>query len=197
MNTEELKLVTEKVNLYALATLSTSRYEHSVRVAVLARDLCARFGLDPHAGYLAGIAHDICKSGNDRWLLSLAVRDDGPISRIEEKKPALLHGRAAAVLLADEYQVTDLAVLEAVKNHTFGAPGMDPLGQILFVADKIEPGRTGLDPEFRAEILRQDLDGMASLVLEDNIRYLAGRGKEVSPITQAMLDSLKRRKKDR
>ncbi len=197
MNIDELKLITEKINLYALGVLAPPRYAHSVRVAVLARDLCLRFGVEPCDGYLAGIAHDMCKSGKERWILSLVSQDGEPVIGIELEKPALLHGRAAAVLLSTEFGITDQAVLGAVKHHTFGSPGMDALGKILFVADKIEPGRTGLDPDYRKKILASNLDGMTRLVLEDNIQYLEARGKSVSPVTLRMLESLKERKNGR
>lgn len=195
MNIDELKQITEKINLYALGVLSPPRYEHSVRVAVLARDLCRRFGVEPCDGYLAGIAHDMCKSGKERWILSLASQDGDPVVGIELEKPALLHGRAAAVLISTAFGITDQSILGAVRHHTFGAPGMDALGKIVFVADKIEPGRTGLDPDYRKKILASDLDGMTRLVLEDNMRYLEARGKAVSPVTIRMLESLKKRKK--
>ena len=195
MNIDELKLVTEKVKLYALGVLAPPRYEHSVRVAVMSRDLCSRFGLVPETGYFTGIAHDICKAGKEKWLLSLAVQDGIPISEIEARKPSLLHGRAAAVVLRTEFGITDPSILAAVRNHTFGAPDIDDLGKIVFVSDKIEPGRTGLNPEFREKVLASGLDDMTRLVLEDNIRYLKSKDKEVSLVTLEMLDSLNRRKK--
>lgn len=191
MNTDEIKQVTEKINLYALGVLSPPRYAHSLRVAHLARELSERFGLDPYVGYLAGIAHDMCKSGKDRWLLALAVQDQSPVNEIELEKPALLHGRAAAVMLYNEFGIKDGSILSAVKNHTFGAPEMDDLEKIVFVADKVEPGRTCLDPEFRQKILRSDLDAMTMMVLEDNVQYLESRGKKVSIITLQALENLK------
>ncbi len=191
MTLEELESVTEKVNLYALGVLAPPRYDHSLRVATMARDMCVRFGVDPVEGYLAGIAHDMCKSGRERWLLAMALRDGQPIVEVEEKKPSLLHGRAAAILLESDFGVTDRSVLDAVRHHTFGAPGMDALGKIIFVADKVEPGRTGLDPEWLERLHRADLDGMTAMVLELNIAYLDSRGKSVSPVTREMLASLK------
>jgi len=191
MTVEQLEAVTEKVNLYALGVLAPPRYEHSLRVASLSREMCERFGEDPVRGYLAGIAHDMCKAGKERWLLSMALRDGMPIVEVEEKKPSLLHGRAAAVLLESDFGVTDPSILDAVRHHTFGAPGMDALGKIIFVADKVEPGRTGLDPDWLVRLESADLDGMTAMVLELNIGYLDSRGKAVSPVTREMLASLK------
>ena len=193
MNDEELRLTAEKIDVYALESLPPPRYQHSLRVALMARDLCLKFGANPLEGFLAGIAHDMCKVCNDRWLLSTAGMDGDPISPIERDKPSLLHGRAAAVVLRTDFSVDSASVIEAVRHHTFGAPGLDTLGKIIFVADKIEPGRTGIEDAFRKKILDSGLDAMTALVLEDNVRYLESRGKLVSSSTKEMLLSLKRR----
>jgi nicotinate-nucleotide adenylyltransferase len=193
MNLQNIDSITEKVNIYARGVLAKPRYDHSVRVAVLCRDLCERFGLNPKVGYLAGIAHDMCKAGKDRWLVALASQDGTAISDIEVSKPALLHGRAAAMLLSTDFGVDDESILGAVRHHTFGAPGLDGIGMILFVADKVEPGRTDYDPERRKKILSQNLDGMTRLVLEDNIKYLESKKKEVSMATLAMLEEIEGR----
>jgi len=190
MNDEQIEETIMRVDQYCAAVLSASRYEHSYRVAVMAQELCVAFGIKPRCGFLAGIAHDMCKSGKERWLLALASRDDAPISRIETEKPSLLHGRAAAILLSSEYGVSDVSILEAVKNHTFGAPGMDELCKVIFVSDKIEPGRVGIDPGFREKVLASDLDEMTRLVIEDNISYLKAKGKEVASITLLTLENL-------
>ena len=197
MNTEQFDEIIQKVDMYAKCVLSPSRYEHSVRVACLARELCERFGLDGNAGYLAGISHDICKSCKDRLLLSLVSRDGKSVSALETAKPSLLHGRGAAVLLESEYNVHDESVLDAIRNHTFGSPELDKLGMVLFVADKIEPGREDYDPEARKKIMESDLDGMTRLVLEDNVRYLELKGKQVSVATLSMLEKLGGRVKER
>lgn len=194
MNDDEIVKASEKVNRYILGTLTPPRYAHSIRVAVLARNLCTRFGFDPLTGYLAGIAHDMCKSAQDQTLLTLAGGDSLPISTIERDKPSLLHGRAAAVLLGTEYGVTDASILEAVRHHTFGKPNLDSLGKIVFVADKIEPGRTGVNSDLRKKILGSDLGEMTVLVLEKHISYLEERGKIVAESTYSMMENLKRRK---
>lgn len=181
-----------RVNQYVTSVLPSMRYEHSLRVAELTRDLCRKFFLDAEAGYLAGIAHDMCKVAKDRLLLSLASRDGILNSSIEIQKPSLLHGRAAAVLLETEFGVTDSSVLNAVRYHTFGSPDLDDLGLILFVADKIEPGRSSISNEYREELMNLSIQDMTRVVLEDNMRYLHSKGKHVSQNTIALLKKLER-----
>jgi len=193
IKTADTSTLISRIDSYASSVLAPLRYEHSLRVAEMSRDLCLRFGLPPESGFLAGLAHDMCKSGKEQWLLEIASSDNLPLSAIEADKPSLLHGRAAAVLLERDFGVADRSILEAVRHHTFGHPELDALGMIVFVADKIEPGRSGVSPDFRDIILRSDLLGMVRLVLEDNIRYLTLRGKNVSPTTLAMFANLQGR----
>ncbi len=192
MRRDDVLDTADRIRQYARTALSPSRFAHCERVAGLAVELCVRFGVDPDAGYVAGIAHDMCKACKERLLLSLASRDGYPISAIEADKPSLLHGRAAAVVLENDFGVTNRSVIEAVRHHTFGSPTLDPLGLIVFVADKLEPGRDGIDGESRARALSLDLNGMAFEVASDNVRYLEAKGKTVSSETREMLAALAR-----
>lgn len=181
----------EKIREYAKAAVSDSRYKHSVRTAETAASLCERYGLDSKTGYLAGISHDICKSLTPELLFSIASRDGKPFTEIEKNKPALLHGRAAAVKLKEEFDVDDSDLLEAVANHTFGFPGMCELSKILYVADKIEPGRDHITDEYLKKLQDIDLNHLAKTVLQDNIEYLKFKGKAVAAESEALLKWLK------
>ncbi|MCQ2981761.1 MAG: bis(5'-nucleosyl)-tetraphosphatase (symmetrical) YqeK [Treponemataceae bacterium] len=167
-----------------------SRYEHSVRVAETAQRLCEQYDIEGLTGYLAGIAHDICKGMDNRKLLSLAKEDGEPITQVEEDKPALLHGRAAAMYIQSEYGITDPAVIEAVRYHTFGCPGMSDLAKIIYIADKIEPGRPQVDSDWLDHHAEDALDDLVILVLQENIQYLNEMGYAISPLTENFLYSL-------
>ena len=142
-----------RVEEAARSLISQSRFTHSRAVALLCSDLCRRFGLDPRKGYLAGISHDICKSLPEQELIAMAERDGSGISKLEQKKPSLLHARAAAVLLAERFGVAAAPVpptalppqalpetasatfpadvLEAVRLHIGGGMGMGSLAKTL------------------------------------------------------------------
>lgn len=190
-NKSDLAEVTESVRKYALAAVSESRYKHSVRVAETCAKLCRRFGLDEGLGYFVGIAHDICKSMDGDILVKIASRDGREIDALERERPSLLHGRAAAVKLREDWGVSDEAVLEAVANHTFGKVGMCDLAKVLYVADKIEPGRENVTEEYTKRLFKMDLDEMMRAVIKESMDYLKGRGKSVSPQTKALYKSLK------
>jgi nicotinate-nucleotide adenylyltransferase len=171
----------------AYRKLSLPRFLHSRNVALLCADLCRRYDLDENAGYLAGITHDICRECTDDTLKRYALNDGRGLSLLEEKKPALLHARAGAVLLHDCFGIDDAALLEAVRVHTAGEPGMGPLAKILYLADKIEVSRQEVDPAIRVYVQNTDLDQAFNAVVASSVSYLRSKKQDVSPETLSLL----------
>lgn len=188
---KDIDSLIEEIRKYAKGAVSESRFQHSVRVAETAMKLCEKFGLDGKIGYLAGISHDICKAMPDDILISISARDGLPFTELESKKPALLHGRAAAVKLQEDFNISEPDVIEAVQNHTFGKIGMSDLSKIVFIADKIEPGRPQVDEAYLKKIKKLSLNELALFVLSDNIAYLEKKGKAVAPQSLKLLGWLK------
>lgn len=183
-----------QVTEYARSHVRKDRFDHSVRTAETCAKLCRRFGLDEKKGYFAGISHDICKECDDMELVSLAVKDGLPVSPLERTKISLLHGRAAATLLKDQFHVTDSDIIEAVQHHTFGKVGMCSLAKILFVADKIEPGREHVTEEYLKKTDKMSLDELVEFVLSENVSYLKKHGKKIASATEDLFKSLADRK---
>jgi nicotinate-nucleotide adenylyltransferase len=165
--------------------LGIHRFLHSRGVALLTWDLCRRFGLDEERGYLAGICHDLCKALTYEEMRDWALRDGGGLSALEEAKPGLLHGRAAAVMLEQRFGITDTDVLDAVRWHTGGKSGMGPLAKIVYAADKIEPGREEVSPELRAMAESASLEALFQAVLMETVRFL--KKKEILPSEDTLL----------
>ena len=183
---------TEEIRAFTEAHVKAKRYQHSIRVAELCARMCRQYGLDARKGYLAGIGHDMCKDFSDQELIELAGRDGKEIIAFDRKKPSLLHGRAAAVMLKEHFKVYDPEILEAVANHTSGIIGMCDLTKCLFLADKIEPGRPQSTEEYRENLLSMPLDDMLYSVLEENYEYLTKKGYEIYPGTREMNDYYKK-----
>lgn len=187
---EELEQTISKMHKVVKSMVKPSRYEHSVSTAEMAERMCNEYGENPRLGYLAGLVHDICKDFDSKKMLALAKQDGKPISDIEMDKKNLLHGRAAAVFLETEYGITDVKLLEAVQNHTFGAPGMASLGKILYAADKIEPTRPHITKERIESLFEKELDDFVLSVLEEALEYEHSMGHTLAPITEKFLLSL-------
>lgn len=179
---------TEEIRQFTEQHVKKSRYEHSIRVAQMCARMCRQYGLDSRKGYLAGIGHDMCKDFSDQELIELATCDGNEIIDFDRKKPALLHGRAAAVLLHEKFKIYDPEILEAVANHTSGVIGMCDLTKCLFLADKIEPGRPQSTDAYRENLLAMPLDKMLYSVFQENYEYLTNKGYEIYPGTKEMLD---------
>jgi nicotinate-nucleotide adenylyltransferase len=180
-----------RVENMARAMLSPARFLHSRNVALLTGDICRQFGLDPQAGYLAGIAHDMCKSLPEEELFRLTKRDGRPVSQLEKKKPSLLHARAGAVLLRERFGVQNRDVLDAIRLHTLADPEMGPMAKAVYIADKIEISREGVDISLRDIAAFPSLDALFAVVLNDNVAYLRSRKLSLSKGILRLLDAMK------
>jgi nicotinate-nucleotide adenylyltransferase len=200
----------------ARRTLNSARFLHSRNTALLAADLCRLFApqsipfapsiplaLDPKAGYLAGITHDMGKHLEEAALLQLAKAGGGKISKLERGKPSLLHGRAGAVLLREQYGLRNQDVLDAVRYHTTGNTAMGPLAKVLYIADKIEVSRGGVDPALRdlsaytfadPALSAQALDRLFVKVLNETVAWLRLRKRDISEGTIRLLELMERGK---
>jgi nicotinate-nucleotide adenylyltransferase len=124
----------------------------------------------------------------------LVRKNDGSISRQEQEKPALLHGKAGAILLRGKFGVEDEDILEAIRYHTTGKIGMGPLAQAVYVADKIETTRNGVKAEFRDFSRYAGLESLFSAVLEDTVAYLRSKQMDLSAGTLRLLDAIHQRR---
>lgn len=190
---EDIDTLIENVRKYTESAVSQSRYEHSVRTAETSARYCRKYGLDEKLGYLAGIGHDMCKAMDSELLMSISARDGKPFSDIERMKPGLLHGRAAAVKMQEDFNITEPDVIEAVANHTFGFVGMCDLSKVLYVADKIEPGRDHVTEAYLKSLEKLTLDQLVLSVLRDNVNHLKKKNKAVAPETELLLKWLEER----
>lgn len=170
------------------------RFLHSRNTALLAWDLCRRFGLDPLGGYLAGISHDICKPLPEEELFALIRQDGQPVSLLERKKPSLLHARAAAVLLQERFGIHNKEILEAVRLHTVAGVEMGPLAKVVYIADKIEISREEVNPAIRELSRTAGLDRLFEAVLDDTVAYLRSRKLDISEGTLRLFEAVHKKK---
>jgi len=157
---------------------------------MLAKRLCIRYGTEPDKGRAAGLMHDIAREMNGELLLNLAMTDGNKITSWERKRPVLLHGRAGAVILKRDFGFNDSEILEAVRNHVTGKPGMSLLSKIIFVSDFLEPARVFIDSEQRKRIMSMDIDSMLAEVLSMIFCYLEREKKEIAPPSIALYKEL-------
>ena len=165
----------------ARSRLGRDRLAHVRRTASLAARIARRCGLVPTAARRAAWLHDLAREMPPEEIDALAPGDGDSVLR---------HGRAAAALAVGMGLEDDPGVLEAVREHTLGRPGMGPTARALFAADALDPGRK-IRPAFRRAARRRlraaDLDGLVALAIESTRTWLATRGGSVHPLTAALL----------
>ena len=103
----------------------------------------------------------------------------------------MLHGPAAAALLRND-GVADEPLLLAVGHHTIGHPAFDTMGQALYAADFLEPGRT-FDPLTRATLRARMPEAMAAVVaavVRLRLIHLLRAGRAIRPETLAFWNAV-------
>ena len=176
----------------AEASLSKQRLSHSREVARLCCELCDRFHVDEEKGYIAGMCHDLGRELEISEILLLCENDGFPVTAWERENPLLLHGRAGAAVLANDTGYSDPVVLDAIRDHITGRPGMASLSKVVFVADYLEPTREFVSPEFRRRTLALSLDEMVLAVLERKLHHVRAQSRQIAPTAQALLEELTR-----
>ncbi len=180
----------ENAEARARSRLSEGRYGHTMRVANTAADLARVHGLDEDRTRLSALIHDAARETGPEEFLRLAQEWELPVGEPERQSPKLLHGPVAAELARRELGVEDEEILEAVRAHTTGKPGMGPLALALYVADKIEPARDYPSVERLRRLAREDLHAAATESLRRAIAHNEERGKDVHPSSRDALEWL-------
>lgn len=163
---------------------SSKRFEHTKGVEYISAALAMRYGASMEEALVAGILHDCAKCLTDEKLLSICEKHGLAVTDAEKKNPYLLHAKAGAYLAEHKYGVTNQDVLNAVRNHTTGRPGMSLLEKIVFVADYIEPGRKeAANLASIRKLAFENLDRAMLKILEDTLKYLQEAGGEIDSRT--------------
>ena len=180
----------EKAQAFARSRLSERRYQHTLRVAETAESLALAHDLEADRARLSALLHDAARETGPEEYLKLADEWQLQVGDPERLSPKLLHGPVAAELARRELGIDDKEILEAVRAHTTGSPGMGPLALVLYVADKIEPARDYPSVGRLRTLAREDLRRAAEESLQRTIAHNEGRGKATHPASLKMLDWL-------
>ncbi len=162
--------------------LTSQLYTHCDGVAETAARLAVQLGCDTEKATLAGLLHDCAREWSPEKLLRYAAENDIEVDILLESNPMLLHGPVGAHL-AQSMGVSDDDILSAVRCHTLGCPGMSLLAQIIYVADKIEPGRfyPGIK-DLRNAVARNFNEGLIQCASK-SIFYVVQNKQAIHPLT--------------
>lgn len=148
---------------------------HLDAVARLAGDLAERNGVARPRAELAAHLHDWLKPLPPRRLRALLSRYHGRLDADTERVPELWHGPAAAAFGRHGLGIRDAEVLDAVRWHSTGRPGLAMIGRILFVADFCAEGRAFPEARRGRAIAGASLARGLRYVLGCKLAWLFGR----------------------
>lgn len=165
--------------------LKSERFDHTLGVAYTAANMAAVFDADNQKALIAGYLHDCAKNLDHEEQIKICKKNGIEITDVERRNPSLIHAKAGMCLARTKYGIEDEEILNAIRWHTTGHPGMTTLEKILFIADFIEPNRKPLEHMdiIRKEAFR-DLDSCMLLILRDTLNYLKNIDKECDSMTQ-------------
>ncbi|HHV78011.1 MAG TPA: HD domain-containing protein [Firmicutes bacterium] len=157
-------------------------YAHCLRTSEFAARLASEKGVDPSKAAWAGLLHDVARAQENSVLLRTAAEMGIIVDSIESRVPVLLHGPVGAEIARREFEVEDRQVLHAIAIHSTGGPSAGPLDKVIFIADKVEPGRTWSDVKnVRSMVELGSLDDGFALCLASTIKWLLDNRALIHP----------------
>ncbi|MCH3961822.1 MAG: bis(5'-nucleosyl)-tetraphosphatase (symmetrical) YqeK [Solobacterium sp.] len=154
----------------AHAMCSAHRYEHSIRVAETAALIAKHQNADVQKAYCAGLLHDIAKSmSHEEGAKILSFYRPEWLAYSDK----IWHSFTAVILMKQNMAFTDEKILRAIEHHTLG-DSHEKLAMILYLADKIEPGR-GYDTSKHIALACHDLEACCRLVHQESEIYRRNR----------------------
>ncbi len=179
---------------YLKCNLSDERFFHSLRVQEVAEELALRFNVDLSDCSMAAISHDICREMDSEMLLGMVCSKGVFLDSGKLKNPILIHGLAGSILLKEQFQISDISILNAVRYHTSGSDELEDVGKVIFAADFLDPQRGCLSSRDRDRIIKLSLDEMVLDIAERIQVYIESTGRQSEPELRKMILRLKKEK---
>lgn len=167
--------------------VGVTRYEHILRVSVVAEELAIIHKVDVMKAKKAALLHDCAKIQNEELLLEKAKDFNVVLTPELLENVQLIHAKLGARIAEEIYGVHDEDILNAISYHTTGRKNMSDLEKIIFIADYIEPARRFQGIEEIRDLAFVDIDKSILKALNLTMDFLISRNQLIS------LDSLEAR----
>ncbi|WHX99387.1 bis(5'-nucleosyl)-tetraphosphatase (symmetrical) YqeK [Neobacillus sp. DY30] len=175
--------------------LTDHRYQHTLGVMETAIALAQKYGADEKKAEIAAIFHDYAKFRPKDEMKQIILDQNFPRDLLDYHAE-LWHAPAGAYLVETEVGIKDRDVLDAIRYHTSGRPGMTLLEKIIYLADYIEPGRhfPGVD-EVRV-LSKENLETALIQAVKNTILFLMKKNQPVYPDSFLTYNDLVMRQED-
>ncbi|MGL5205428.1 MAG: nicotinate-nucleotide adenylyltransferase [Metamycoplasmataceae bacterium] len=165
-------------NEIAKNTLSVERYKHSLYAAKYGVTLAKSLNLDANKAYYACLMHDITKEWDiekQRSFLSHFLVDEKQLKDYE------LHQISGSIWLRKFFAINDLEMTNAIRKHTSLAMELTPMDKVVFMADKLCPGRKWEGIQKIRKLVFEDFDLAFAMTVEKSRELILKRGKSLTP----------------
>jgi len=171
-----------------LKALPDGLQSHIYRVRDVALELAAPHNIDLQQAELGALAHDVCRAVPGEDLIRMASELDVPVSDVEQDFPLLLHGPVGAELLRKEEDLNDDILYEAVRWHSTAHASLDPLGKLVFLADKLDPQKAAVY-SYQGKLHNMALENLDLALLEFLSREMVKRIEGGGTVHPASVDA--------
>lgn len=175
--------------------LTEHRYVHTLGVVETSIELAVKYGADPKKAEMAAIFHDYAKFRPKDEMKKIILENGFPQDLLGYS-PELWHAPAGAFLAEKEAGISDPEILDAIRYHTSGRPGMSLLEKIIYLADYIEPGRSFPGVEETRELAERDLNLALIQSVRNTITFLMKKNQPVYPETFLTYNDLVKKQED-
>lgn len=158
--------------------LSTSRYEHVLRVEETAVELAGKYDENIEKASVAALLHDFAKEKSSRFMKDTIINQNLDLDMLDYGN-SIWHGPVGSYLAKKEFHIKDKDILNAIFYHTFGRPQMSKLEKIIFVADYIEPNRDFKEAKKARKKAEESLDKAMAYIVKKTLIHLVKNDKKV------------------
>lgn len=169
---------------YIYRKLSPERYNHTMLVYELAKKLAVNYGENVYNIQLASLMHDCAKDMSLKESKKYIIEKNVRIKYLDflySYAPQVLHSYIGADIAKDRFKITNIEVLNAIKNHTVGRVNMSNCEKIIFIADSLSPDRKFKTKFINKKKLLLNLDEAFKLVLQNKINYVVSKFQVLHP----------------
>ncbi len=175
--------------LYERFNMKQKRIDHSFSAALCGVSLAKCACVDTGKATTALLLHDIGKYTTKEQAEEMGIKFDG---RIDGMPLPIRHAEIGAEILRQLLGVTDNEIIEAVRWHTTGRPGMTQIEKVAYLADYIEPLRDFPTVDVIRKACEKSIDEGLLAALENSVKHVAE--DEIYPVTLQAYEYYKEKK---
>ncbi|MGN1061113.1 MAG: nicotinate (nicotinamide) nucleotide adenylyltransferase [Candidatus Coproplasma sp.] len=165
--------------------LKRSRWEHTLRVAVMCAENASRVGLEERRAIVMAALHDCAKY----------LTEDSPYLKgftcPEGTAEPVIHQYSGAYVAEHTFGIDDQLILDAIKYHSTGRENMTDAGILLYLCDMLEEGRKFEGVDFLRGLFKEDLHLCFKEALYHQVRYLQTTGAQMDGLTLSAYEWIK------